>query len=404
MYKIIKKCRICSNKNLNSVIDLGKQPLANSLQKKIFKQTQIPLNVVRCSKCTTLQLNATVNPKYLFSKYLWVTGTSDGVKKYRDFFVKKIKSKHKIGKNVLEVASNDGFFLKELKKNKYNVLGVDPAKNIARKANKNGINTLPLFFNKINALKIKKNYFSPDIIICRNVIPHVENINSVIGGVSTILNKNGKAYIEFHYAENLSKNLHYDYIYHEHIFYFTYLSIKKLLNKHKLYPIDYFNSPISGGSIVLEISKKNIKENKKLKKLRIKEDKTKINTLSYWNNFSRKCLNHKRLLLNRITSNKMFNIAGYGASARSSTLLNFCKINNDYLKIIFDKNHLKHNLYTAGSNIRIINPTKKLIKKFGCILILAWNFEKEIISFIKKCGFKGKLIIVLPKIRILNVN
>jgi 2-polyprenyl-3-methyl-5-hydroxy-6-metoxy-1,4-benzoquinol methylase len=404
MYKIIKRCRICSNKNLNSVIDLGKQPPANSLQKKILKQTQIPLNVVRCSKCTTLQLNATVNPKYLFSKYLWVTGTSDGVKKYRDFFIKKIKSKHKIGKSVLEVASNDGFFLKELKKNKYKVLGVDPAKNIARKANKNGIKTLPLFFNKINALKIKKNYFSPDIIICRNVIPHVENINSVIGGISTILNKNGKAYIEFHYAENLSKNLHYDYIYHEHIFYFTYFSIKKLLNKHKLYPIDYFNSPISGGSIVLEISRNKIKESKELKKLRKKEEDTKINTLSYWNNFSRKCLLHKKTLLKKINDNKIGNIAGYGASARSSTLLNFCKINNDYLKVIFDKNSLKHKLYTAGSNIQIMSPTKKMIKKFRCILILAWNFEKEIIRFIKKSGFKGKLIVVLPKIKILNVN
>ena len=231
----------------------------------------------------------------------------------------------------------------------------------------------------------------------------MENINSVIGGISEILKKNGKAYIEFHYAENLSKNLHYDYIYHEHVFYFTYFSIKKLLNKHKLYPVNYFKSPISGGSIVLEISKKKINESRDLKKLKIKEAKSKINTLNYWNNFSKKCHNHKKTLIKKI-SKIDGGIAGYGASARSSTLLNFCKINNKILKIIFDKNPLKHNLYTAGSNIKILSPTKKLIKKFNCILILAWNFEKEIIKYLKKNGFKGKLIVVLPKIKSLNVN
>ena len=118
MYKTINKCRVCSNESLNSVINLGKQPPANSLQKKIFKQSRIPLNVVRCSKCSILQLNATVSPKHLFSKYLWVTGTSEEVKKYRDFFVGKIKKNHNIGQKVLEIASNDGFFLKELKKKK----------------------------------------------------------------------------------------------------------------------------------------------------------------------------------------------------------------------------------------------------------------------------------------------
>ncbi len=403
MYKIINKCRICSNKKLKSIIDLGKQAPANSLQKKISKQKEVPLNVMRCSKCTTLQLNATISPKYLFSKYLWVTGTSNGVRNYRDFFIKQIKKRNQLGSKVLEIASNDGFFLKELKKNKFNVLGIDPAKNIAKKANKIGVKTLPIFFNKKNALEIKKKYFAPDIVICRNVIPHVENINNVISGISKILNKNGKAYIEFHYAENLSKNLHYDYIYHEHIFYFTYHSINKLLNKHNLYPTDYFNSPISGGSIVLEISKKKLSISKKLKKIIIKEKKNKLNSLKYWKNFNEKCLSHKNNLFKTISKLKE-SIAGYGASARSSTLINFCKIDNEKIKVIFDKNPLKHNLYTAGSNIKIIKPSKKDIKKFSNILILAWNFDREIVSYIKKTDFRGKLIIVLPKIKVVNVN
>lgn len=137
MFRLIKNCRICNSKSLKSVLNLGEQPPANSLQKIKKKQLIAPLNMLRCSSCFTLQLSATVKPSYLFSKYLWVTGTSDSIKKYRDFFVKKIKKYHTDNnRNLLEIASNDGFFLEEFKKNKFNILGIDPAKNITKIAKK----------------------------------------------------------------------------------------------------------------------------------------------------------------------------------------------------------------------------------------------------------------------------
>ena len=154
---------------------------------------------------------------------------------------------------------------------------------------------------------------------------------------------------------------------------------------------------------MLEISKKKLPISKKLKKIIIKEKKNKLNSLKYWKNFNEKCLSHKKNLFKTISKLKE-SIAGYGASARSSTLINFCKIDNEKIKVIFDKNPLKHNLYTAGSNIKIIKPSKKHIKKFSNILILAWNFDREIVSYIKKTDFRGKLIIVLPKIKVVNVN
>jgi len=406
MYKVIKECRVCSSKKLKSIINLGNQPPANSLRKKLSKQLMVPLNMMRCSDCYTLQLSATVNPNYLFSKYLWVTGTSDGVKKYRDFFVKKIKSYHSHSKRkLLEIASNDGFFLEEFKKNKFTILGVDPAKNIVKKANEKKIKTIPLFFNKKTSTLIKKNYFSPDIVVCRNVVPHVENIHSVIGGISNVLATDGKAYIEFHYAENLNKNLHYDYIYHEHIFYFTLMSMKNLLEQHGLYAVDYFKSPISGGSLVVVASKKKDMISKNLKKLIEYEKNNKINSEIYWKNFKQKCLKHKILLRGTLRNflRKKNKLSGYGASARSSTLLNFCNINNKHLDIIFDKNILKDNLYTAGSNIMIKQPKIIAFRGTNCIVILAWNFKDEIIRYLKKeIKFKGFIIIVLPKIKIIK--
>ena len=406
MYKVIKECRVCSSKKLKSIINLGNQPPANSLRKKLSKQLMVPLNMMRCSDCYTLQLSATVNPNYLFSKYLWVTGTSEGVKKYRDFFVKKIKSFHSNSKRkLLEIASNDGFFLEEFKKNKFTILGVDPAKNIEKKPNEKKIKTIPLFFNKKTSALIKKNYFSPDIVVCRNVIPHVENIHSVIGGISNVLATDGKAYIEFHYAENLNKNLHYDYIYHEHIFYFTFMSMKNLLEQHGLYAVDYFKSPISGGSLVVVASKKKDTISKNLKKLIEYEKNNKINSEIYWKNFKQKCLTHKILLRETLHNflRKKNKLSGYGASARSSTLLNFCNINNKHLDLIFDKNILKDNLYTAGSNIMIKQPKIRAFRGTNCIVILAWNFKDEIIRYLKKeIKFKGFIIIVLPRIKIIK--
>jgi len=403
MYKKIKYCRVCANRKFSKIIDLGNQPLANSLTKKPVNQKKIPLEIIRCNKCSLIQLTATVNPKKLFTNYLWVTGTSEEVKKYRNYFVSKLNKDFKNKKKkILEIASNDGFFLKKFKNNGHKVLGVDPARNIAYKASKSGIKTIPEFFNENTHLKIKKHHFIPNIIICRNVIPHVENIKNIIKGIYNLISDDGTIYIEFHYAENLSKNLHYDYIYHEHIFYYSFKSINYLLKKFNLFAYDYFESPISGGSIVLKIKKEKIKISTKLKKLINYEKKIGINTSKYWSNFKSKCIRHKTKLVSIIKKLNVskIKIYGYGASARSSTLINYCNFSNKNFHGIFDKNPLKRNLYTAGSKIKILPVTNKLIKKADCIVIFAWNFEKEIMKYLKSIKFKKKIISVLPRITI----
>ena len=167
------------------------------------------------------------------------------------------------------------------------------------------------------------------------------------------------------------KNLHYDYIYHEHIFYFTLLTMINLLKKHELYAVDVFKSPISGGSLVVVASKNKIPTSKNLKRLINNEKKQKINSYDFWKHFRQKCNNHKvklvKLIKNLMKKNKI--LAGYGASARSSTLLNYCKINNKHLNFVFDKNYMKHNLFTSGSNIQIQKPKIKIIKSVDGIIV-----------------------------------
>lgn len=400
MPREIKFCRICNSKTLINILDLGNQPPANSLHKKNEKIKKFPLKLIFCNKCKTAQLSVTLSPKFLFSKYFWVTATSSTAinhsKKFYRLTSKFIRKKS----TVVEIASNDGTFLKPFLKNKHKVLGVDPAKNISKIANLNGIHTLPEFFTEKTSKKIKKKYKDIDLIFARNVIPHVKNIHSVVKGISNLANDKTVVAIEFHYAKDIIEELQYDSIYHEHLFYFTIQTISNLFSKYNLHAFDVFTSPISGGSLVLIFSKKKIKKKKLLIKMINNEKKNKLNNSKKWKIFSKKVKLHaKRLKKEILTSYKLNGkLFGYGASARSSTLLNYCKLSNKQINFIIDQNPLKQGLYTPGTDV-IIKSIKSSVKEITDkhMLLLAWNFKDEIIKKMKKIGFKGKIIFPIKK-------
>ena len=406
IFKKIQSCRICFSTKLKHVLDLSNQPPANSLKKKINeKSNEIPLNLIFCKSCKTVQLEETVKPKYLFSNYIWVTGTSNKIKTYSKYFSSNVIKKYK-GKNkkILEVASNDGTVLSEFKKKNFTCLGIDPAKNLAKLANQNGVKTLSKFFDYKSSVKIKKKYGAQGIIFARNVIPHVENIHSVVKGISNLLDENDNSIvvIEFHNSTTILNELHYDSIYHEHIFFFSIKTITNIFKKYGLYSFDIFKSPISGGSWVLFFSKRKNKKTSNLLKLENLEKIKKINQISKWQNFSKNSIIHSKnlkFIVNNINKKLNKKIIAYGASARSSTMLNFSNLNNKDIKFIIDKNKMKNNKFTPGTNIKVISLSKALplIKKEKYLLILAWNFKEEIVKSLKKSGFNGKFIIPLPK-------
>ena len=260
IYETIKNCRICSSKNIKEVLDLGDQPPANSLYKDNNVPPSVPLRLMYCQNCSTVQLGEDVDPEYLFSQYLWVTGTSNTAIEYSHEFTKKALSQldEDIFKPyVVEIASNDGTFLKRFIENSCKVLGVDPAKNIAELAINNGVPTNANFFTVELAKQLVNKDGKVDIVFARNVIPHVKEIHSVIEGMRALLKDTGIGIIEFHNAELILEELHYDYIYHEHLFYFTLKTITGLINKHNMHVYDIIQSPISGGSWVVYFSSSN---------------------------------------------------------------------------------------------------------------------------------------------------
>ena len=404
IFKEEKKCRVCKKKKLKLILDLGNQPLANNLQiKKNIVEPIVPLAIGFCSACKLVQLTHTVNPNVMFKKYVWVTGTSDGAKLHsQDFY--RMAQERKIFKlkKVLEVASNDGTFLKPFQKNNIFVVGVDPAKNIADIANKQNLKTLPIFFNYKNSKQIKKKFKKFDFIFARNVVPHTPDPLEIIKGMKNLFHSKSFGAIEFHYSKKILIENQYDSIYHEHFFYYSIYNVKKILEKFNLFLFDVQESPISGGSMIVYFSSSKQKKTKKLIKVLNEEKKLKINSIETWRNFARVTKKHKEKLCNTIT--KYPKLYGYGASARSSTLLNYCNIDSSNIIKIMDQNKLKHNLFTPGSKIKIIKPAPKILKKLKSLIILSWNFYDEIYNFLKKNRFRGVVIKPLPMIKVVKIK
>jgi len=399
-YDNITKCRICGSGNITPFLFLGEQPLANSLKENPdAPEKKYPLTLAFCPKCSLVQLKETVRKEVLFDNYVWVTGTSDVAKKYAGIFSRRLAkiSKIKKGDLILEIASNDGIFLRPFLKNEYDVIGIEPAKNIAGMAEKCGIKTINAYWDRKTAGRIASTHRNPKVIIARNVIPHVSELHEVIEGIRFCLADDGTGAIEFHYAGKLLKDLHYDSIYHEHLCYFSIASIENLLNKFTMFPFHIDSSPISGGSYVVYFSKKKYKKTKRYQQFVKREKGLTLNKLSTWKNFAKKCIEHREKSRQLLRAFAEKTIIGFGASARSSTYFNFCGFTNNDIKAIIDNNPLKQGLYSAGSSIPIV-PFKKGFKmKPKLLFIAAWNFKDEIIEECRAKGYKGNYLIPFPR-------
>ena len=397
----IDRCRICGNAAIETVLDLGKQPLANSLRADAAEVLPVfPLVICRCVECGTVQLTETVSPELLFKRYVWVTGTSDGARSYSGLFCEQLVSRCRPGRLfVLEIASNDGTFLKRFAERGDRVLGVDPAQNIAAMAEQSGIPTIAEFFDVEVAARIVARDGQADAVFARNVIPHVANTNGVVGGLAQCLREDGTGAIEFHRADVILNELHYDSIYHEHLYYHSLHSMQHLLSRFGLIPFDVMTSPISGGSLVVYFSKSARPRSAALETMLADERRLAIAGAEPWRTFAARCERHRdglRALVDAAVAQGK-RIIGYGASARSSTLLNYCGIDQRHLRAIADRNPLKHGLYSPGAEIPIVPPERAFAERPDMVLLLAWNFSDEILNQIRaEHGWRGDVIMPLP--------
>lgn len=366
-YKVNFKCFCCDNEQLEVVLDLNDQPLANSyLKAKDEKEYRYPLKVKFCKLCTHLFLDISVDPDLLFKNYLYVSGTSNTLKNYFKDFVKIVQG-YTEGKKVLDIACNDGTQLDYFKEAGYETHGVDPAENLYELSSKNH-KVICNYFNKDTAEGLDKDF---NVIVAQNVFAHVDAPLKFLKECKNLLSANGHIFIQTSQADMIHNN-EFDTIYHEHLSFFSVRSFCRLAERAGLNVIDVRRTPVHGTSFLFVLSNGGIDRSFEF----IKKEKP-LNAAvvqQYVNNVHK----IKTALQIKISTYRTlgYAIVGYGAAAKGNTLLNFANIDMDY---ILDDNPLKQNLFTPGKRIPIKGPDYLGMETRKVLLVpLAWNFFDEI--------------------------
>lgn len=373
------ECRSCGNSFLKKIISLGKLPLANNLldSDKELCET-FPLEMEYCSNCNNVQLNYVVPANKMFDDYLYVSSTS---KSFRDHFEsasEKYIKKFNLNNNslVVDIGSNDGIALKPLLDRGINVIGVEPAKNIAKIANNNKIPTLNEYFN--DETLIEKNG-KVDLITASNVFAHADDLKNIVNNVFRLLKENGTFIIEVQYLLDTIKDLTFDNIYHEHVNYWSVNSINNFFNNLnlKVYDVEHINT--HGGSIRVYVSKNN-KISDNVYNFIKNELENGLSNYKTYLDFSEKIKESKKNVLNNFKYLKSLGktIVAYGSPAKATTSLNYYGIDNTYIDFTVEDNEIKHNKYIPNVNIPITSKDK--IRNNSLIIILAWNFYEDIVK------------------------
>lgn len=402
------KCRNCGYK-IKKFMTFGKMPVANAFIKKTKnKEYKFELAPGYCPKCSLFQLIKQPNPKKLFHKnYAFFAGTSIKMQKHFKSLADKLIKKYKIKKTDLtvEIGNNDGGVVHYLAQKNYRNLGVDPSSNVAKSAERKGVNMFTGFFNNLVASKIRKKYGLAKVFVAQNTLAHIPNINSVFKGVQKLLAMDGIMVTEDPYLPVMLQKGSYDQIYDEHVFILSLTAMKNMCAKFNLEVFDIEKLDTAGGSLRYYICRYNTyKVSSKVKKQIIFEKKLKLKNLNTYIKFKKKCEESKLNLVNLLKLLKKNNktIAGYGATSKSTTIFNYCGINSKLIDYITDTTHTKINKFSPGTHIPI-KSHRYFEKNYpDYSLLLAWNHKNEIFKKEKNYYSKvGKWIVHLPKLKIL---
>ncbi len=400
-------CRMCEVTSLTKVLELTPTPPGNeflSEQEIGIKETKYPLDLYFCEECSHLQLGHVVNPKILYQKnYTYVSGTSPNfVNHLKTYSIDMIKNfKLKFDDLVVDIGSNDGTTLKFFKNAGLKVLGIDPAKDIAQNATKEGINTIGDFFSLSLACKLKKKFGPCKLITSHNACAHIDDLLDVVTGVEHWLDNDGIFVIEVGYFVDVYQHTWFDTIYHEHLDYHTVAPFEKLFDRVNMEVIDVKRISPQGGSIRIIAQKRGgkYKRSSSVGKLIALEHKLGLNKAKSLEKFEKKINlvkeNLQKLIFKLKDNGKT--IAGFGAPTKATTLMSHFGLNEKILDFIVDDNPLKQGLYTPITHIPVLPKETLYKRKPDYVLILAWNFAKPIMEKEKRYSKDiGKFIVPMP--------
>lgn len=379
------KCRVCNN-HIDPFISFGDMPIANGflLEKEFKDEYFFELATAFCEKCFTVQLVTQPDPNLMFhDSYAFFSKTSKSMQSHFKEFANWVIANYLKNKDpfIIELGSNDGILLENFLNNKIRHLGVEPSANVAKVATENGINTEVAFFDNNFANQALLKNGKADAILAANVMCHIPDLNEIAKASKKILKDDGVLIFEDPYLGDMIKKISYDQIYDEHVYIFSAISVKNIFASHGFELIDTIPQETHGGSMRYVLCKKgsrNVSEN--VNNLMKKEINLGLDKLSTYKQFKVDCELSKdkiKSLLKKL-KNEGKKIVGYGATSKSTTILNYCKIGPELIDFISDTTPIKQNKYTPGMHIPV-KPYEDFLKYNPQIAVLfAWNHRKEI--------------------------
>jgi len=401
-FYIRNTCRLCNGSDLQLVLDLNKSPLCDAYLKEPKNQEYYNLDLYLCKECGFVQMNTIVDPEIIYKDYIFVTTSSSSLKPHFDSYTREVSSVLEIknSKFVVDIGSNDGTLLELFKSKKHRVLGIEPAEKIANDAEKKGIKTVNEFFDILLAKQIVDQYGYADIITINNLFANIDELETFTKGLEILLDENGVIVIESSYLLNMIDNMVFDFIYHEHLSYFSILPLIKFFKKFGMKLIRLQEVSTKGGSLryywAREDSKWDVNEN--VERLIEKERIASINVKTF-EEFKLRINYVKEPLMDYLISHANKTIVGYGASATSTTLISTFQLDN-YLTYLVDDNADKIGTYSPGYHIPVYGSSKIFDEPPDLILILAWRYKQEIMKRLQ--GIRSQIIVPLPQFELLN--
>ena len=404
-------CRFCDQPLRFTFVDLGMSPLCESFLS--FEQLNqgesfYPLHAYVCEKCFLVQLEEYVSPEHIFTEYAYFSSYADTWLEHCKNYTELVSSRFGLNQDsfVVEVASNDGYLLQYFVQKGIPVLGIEPAKNVAKVAIEKGIPTLTEFFGCELATRLCNEGRQADLIAGNNVLAQVPDINDFVAGLGILLKPDGVLTIEFPHLMNLIEHNQFDTIYHEHFSYFSFITAEKIFAAHGLTLFDVEELSTHGGSLRIyarhtEDGSKSLTD--RAVEMHEREIRAGFTNMDHYSAFDEKVKETKRKLLSFLIEARRAGktVVGYGAPGKGNTLLNYCGVRTDFLDYTVDRNPYKHGKFLPGTHIPIFAPEKIAETQPDYVLILPWNFKDEIMqqmSHIREWG--GKFVVPIPELKV----
>lgn len=402
-------CRICKTTLPAPFFDLGNMPLANSFLTspgEFDGEETFPLAVAACRTCGLVQLDFVVPAERLYRDYIYVSSTSEGVTTHADVLSGTLIEQYRWKPTdlIVEIASNDGTVLKAFKRRGVRVLGVEPARNIAAIAEKDGVPTIAEFFNPASARTVLAEHGQAAGILGRHVFAHVDDVHSFFDGVDACLAPDGVFVIEVPYLGDFLEKREFDTIYHEHLSYVSLEPMMRLSEMHGFELVDVERAALHGGVIILHMRRKGVSgPSDRLRRMLDAEQEQPLSRIDSLKSFADGVAAWKTRFETLIDDleHTGARLIGYGAAAKANTLLNYCPKVARQLRVILDRSPHKQGRFTPGTHI-LVEPAERWNSAGAThMIVLAWNFQQEIMRQMKPfADGGGRFIVPIPVPRV----